>query len=264
MGIWNKELSADATLADAELSQFAMEGWVGSFPLLNGQGVKHASEIASRVKDKFVMASQMSPKRPWFKSMHAYIPEFCDITCHPAIVNRVKAILGRDVLAWGLCITTRKPGQVHRWHVDVEHRRWQGVSVFLGLKGMSRESTLKVISHTHKIDATPQALSVNKDESVLKKAQECQPDSRLVAVDLKEGEFFIFDGPLWHGSANAAGQTRMAMVIQYCRPSARVEMPLNWNEPIKWGSVSPPCVLVCGEDHYGINRLVERPSRAFE
>ena len=257
---WNAGVLTDpAVLTSAESMQFTTEGWAGPFPLLGKRGVERVTEITDKVKGRFVAASQMSSRRHWFKSMHAYIPEFHDIACHPAIVNRIKAILGPDLIVWGQCITVRKPGQEHRWHVDVEHRRWPGVSVFVGLKGISQGSTLKVVSHSHKIKETPQGLKLKNDEAVIEKAREFQPSSRLIAVDLKESEFFMFDGTLWHASHNSSEQTRTAMVIQYSRPSAQVQIPLNWRGPIAWSSYPPPCVLVCGEDRYGINRLVGRP-----
>jgi hypothetical protein len=78
--------------------------------------------------------------------MHAYLPRFCGISSHPAIVSRIVSVLGRDVIAWGVGISTVRPGQRHRRHVDVEPQRWLGVTIFLGLKNISQKSSMKVIS----------------------------------------------------------------------------------------------------------------------
>ena len=256
-------LESSAEVTNSELFQFENRGWIGPYPLLNEQGVRRITIMGKEANNKFALGPQMSCERPWFKSMHAYVPEFFDIANHPAIVNRIKAVLGPDLIVWGLCITIRRPGQVHRWHVDVEHRRWPGVTVFLGLKGTSQKSTLKMISESHKINAMPQELKIKSDAAAVEKAQEFQPSSQLVAVNLNEGEFFIFDGLLWHGSHNTDKQSRMAMVIHYSRPNVRVQIPLNWDEPIVWSSTSPPCVLVSGEDHYGVNKLVSSAQGAL-
>jgi ectoine hydroxylase-related dioxygenase (phytanoyl-CoA dioxygenase family) len=87
--------------------------------------------------------------------MHAYLPAYGRLASHPAIVARVASILGPDVIAWGMTTSTVRPGQRHRWHVDVEHRRWPGVSVFVGLRNMARGSSLKVISGSHRLEESP-------------------------------------------------------------------------------------------------------------
>ncbi|GAB2547548.1 hypothetical protein [Spirosoma aerophilum] len=82
-----------------------------------------------------------------------------------------------------------------------------------------------------------------------------EASSQLETVVTQEGEFFMFDGLLWHGSANLNAFPRVALIAQYARPDARIEVPLTWNDPIRWLAASPPCVLVRGQDRFGINRL---------
>jgi ectoine hydroxylase-related dioxygenase (phytanoyl-CoA dioxygenase family) len=254
-------------LDEEEILRFQRTGWVGAYSLLTVGGVRRICRILPKVFDGFMpchlMAHVQQPdafeERPWFKSMHACVPEFYDIAGHPAIVSRVASILGPDILAWGLTATVRLPGQTHRWHVDVEHRRWPGVSVFIGLEGITQKSTLKVITGSHLIDAAPQDLEDRSDGAVLKEAMRLSPSSELTAVELKEGEFFIFAGGLWHGSKNTDTKTRVALIVQYSPPSARIEVPLGWKTPVRWLSCSPPCVLVSGTDRFGLNRLVGRP-----
>jgi non-heme Fe2+,alpha-ketoglutarate-dependent halogenase len=255
-------------LSGDEMAQFERDGWVGTFPLLTAEGVKCVFRCQQKVGPHFAWRdlgtsagdSEAFVKRPWPKSMHAYVPTFYEVASHPAIVSRMQSILGPDIIAWGVSTAIRQPGQTHRWHVDVEHHRWPGVSVFLGLTNISPESTLKVVSRSHRIDALPQTIGVSNDEAALAAARRYDPRSELVTVDMSEGEFFIFHGRLWHGSHNGSRHVRMALIAQYSRPDAEIAIPLNWDGPIQWHPYRPPCVLVRGSDQAGVNRIVRPPT----
>ena len=219
-------------------------------------------QLYESVATQFGSGAEEDPK-PWAKSLHAYVPEFFDVACHPALVDRVESILGPDVLAWGASITVRKPGQVHRWHVDVEHRRWRGITAFIGLSGTSPASGLKLISGSQGISEMPQSLGVKDDAAAEAAARSFHDSARLIAPPMREGEFLLFDGPLWHGSKNDTQTARYGLLIQYTVPSERVQIPLNCDEPLRWGENGPPCVLIRGTDHFQNNPLVERPTPEY-
>lgn len=251
-------------LSSQEIAHFGRKGWAGAFPLLTPAGVKRATDAYGQVAD-LVMPEHLLPtlhrndafaQRPWAKSLHAYIPEYQAIVSHPAIVNRVASLLGPDLIAWGLSVAVRQPGQKHRWHIDIEHHRWPGITVFIGLTGSTANSSLNVISGSHHTKAIPQFLKIESNKAALAKACRLGATCELETVVTQEGEFFMFDGLLWHGSANQSFSPRTALIAQYARPDARIEVPLTWNEPIRWLPASPPCVLVSGQDRFGINRIV--------
>jgi hypothetical protein len=261
--------SAPLNLSRAELERFDRDGWLGPYSLLTPDGVESLihgyGEIVHVLSLKNLIRQAKQPdgfaNRPWFKSLHAHVPAFCDAASHSAIVNRLSSILGQDIIAWGVSVRTRLPGQSHRWHVDVEHIRWHGASVFIGLKNVSKESCLKVISGSHRVEFAPQGLGILDDEAVLAATQRFEPSCELVSVDMKEGEFLIFHGKLWHGSNNKTERVRTAVIAQYSTPKAEVRIPLNWEEPIQWHSYRPPCILVKGRDRFGFNNLISAPTR---
>jgi hypothetical protein len=253
-----------------ELGLLEQQGWTGPYALLTPEGVawalrgrKHAG-IRFRRKNllRVPRRDDAFSRRPWHKSMHAYVPTLCEIASHPAIVNRIASILGPDVIAWGVSTSTVRPRQRHRWHVDVEHERWRGVTVFLGLTNISRRSTLKVISGSHRIPTSPQTIGVCSDMDALAASRRLDPSCELVTVEVREGEFFIFEGRLWHASQNTSWKWRSAIIAQYARPDAAVAIPLSFDEPIQWHPQQPPCVLVSGQDRFRVNRLVPPPARA--
>lgn len=267
--LFSAAAAAPAGLSADELSRYQRDGWLGVYPLLTPEGVTYTCQLRERVIKGFTPADWLARShdakdlelRPWFKSMHAYVPTFYDITCHPAIVNRMVSILGPDVIAWGATLLRAPVGRTHRWHVDVEHRYWDGVSVFLGLENIEPRSALKVISGSHRMPEPPQAYGIHdEDAKALEAVRAKAPESEIVTVPVKPGEFFIFAGRMWHGSHNSATLPRTAMIIHYSRPDARIRVPTNWDDPIKWHPARPPCVLVAGEDRARVNWLVERPA----
>jgi ectoine hydroxylase-related dioxygenase (phytanoyl-CoA dioxygenase family) len=255
------------SLNAAEQGRFERDGWVGPYPLLDAAEVARACELRGRVIPRITQPNRLAQAtgpqafedRPWFKSMHAVVPEYYDAACHPAIVRRVASVLGPDVIAWGLTLTRSVPGGTHRWHLDIEHLRWPGVSVYIGLVNNDQDSTLKVLRGSHRMPERPQVYGVEDDASALAAVRPTVPGAEIVRTPIGPGEFLLFDGRLWHASHNTGPNTRIAMIIHYSRPDARVQIPLNFDEPVRWHESRPPCVLVCGEDRPGINRLVGRP-----
>lgn len=246
-------------LSETEKAFFARHGWIGVFPLLSKEGCRHLVQLHESVAAQFGSGEARDPK-PWAKSLHAYVPEFFDVASHPALVDRVESILGPNVLAWGASITVRTPGQAHRWHVDVEHRRWRGITAFIGLSGTNPASGLKLISGSQRISEMPQSMGIKDDAAAEAAARGFARSTHLIAPPMREGEFLLFDGPLWHGSKNDTQITRYGLLIQYTIPSERVQIPLNCDEPLRWGESGPPCVLVRGRDDFRVNPLVERPT----
>ena len=255
-----------AGLTGGELAKFRTEGWAGPFPFLTQRGSDQAEKIYRRIYRKFKSPERgdlQKPgafsERPWSKSMHAYVPEFYDLAAHPAVTDKVADILGPDLMVWSLTLNLYRPGERHRWHVDIEHKKWKGVTVFLGLRNITERSTLKVISRSHRMGSMPQELGIDEDGSALAACRSVEKEALLTAIPLREGEFFIFDGLLWHGSRNETFRTRGAMIIQYSRPDQPIALPMNTTPPVQWHPTPPPCVLVKGEDRWGVNRLVPRP-----
>jgi hypothetical protein len=121
----------------------------------------------------------------------------------------------------------------------------------------SKDSSLKVISGSHRFNCVPQKLGALTDDEVLSAGRACDPHCRLEIVDVREGDFFIFHGRLWYGSHNTGQLVRTAIIAQYSSPDAEVAIPGGWDDPISWHSYRPPCVLVRGTDAVGRNHIVD-------
>lgn len=199
--------------------------------------------------------------KPWFKSLHAVSRDFYDLALHEKIVGRVKAILGENVILWGTNFVVRRPDEKHRWHMDVEHLAWEGVTVFLGLKGVRpKQSSLKFIGQSAQIAESIDLAECQSDEQTIAHARKIRPGCTLDYPRMTDGEFVIFSGKTLHGSHNIADLTRTAVLFQYATPAANVKIPLSWNPPIAWASYKPPCVLVSGDCQSTDNLLIPPPA----
>ena len=74
---------------------------------------------------------------------------------------------------------------------------------------------------------------------------------------MKDGEFIILNGKLWHASDNPSDKDHTAMGLRYSPPDQKIRIPLTYLHPVQWDPTPPPCVIVKGEDRWGLNELMD-------
>lgn len=248
-----------------EYLKYQKEGWAGPFALLDTVECRKLNNAYEKWNAIFTPSSRMQnledgelKRRPWFKSMHAYIPEFFELVQHPGIVHHVKQLLGENIVAWGCTVTVREPGRVHSWHVDVEQLLCNGVTVFLGLKNTFLETSLSLITGSHLSNLRPSDFT----DPTVEAMTEILPEKIMAKCEtpnVTDGKFIILSGHIWHSSANISEYTRKALIIQYCATDSPVKIPLNWMPPFKYHAEKPPCVVASGRGASSANRLVTSP-----
>jgi ectoine hydroxylase-related dioxygenase (phytanoyl-CoA dioxygenase family) len=187
-----------------------------------------------------------------------------ELSTHPAIIRVVADALGPDVLLWGSQIIMQSPRQRHRWHIDVEHATWNGVTVWLAIRNVVPQESFSIITRSHRFNVTPQELAAQQgidlldDEAVYQAARQLDPQCEQVRLDIADGQFFIFKGKLWHGTRNNTNADRLAVILQYTTPDNQVRIPLTFDYPnIAWSANRPTCLLVKGRDAFGVNSVLQ-------
>ena len=208
----------------------------------------------------------------WSKGNAASARLFYEIGTRPTVLGPVAAVLGEDLILWGASIVLSAPGKVHPLHTDIETSNPQGraVSVWIGLENITRRSSLRVITRSHKFGATIQQVAHENgrrrgnygDSEALAWAIERDSKASLVELDMSDGEAIWFDGNLWHGSDNTGRSLRTALLLQYASVDTPIRIPdvsqLEW--PFRFlPAPRPPCVLVRGRSPEGVNRIVSPP-----
>jgi uncharacterized cupin superfamily protein len=216
---------------------------------------------------------QQRPPLDWAKGWAAASPDYYAIAVQDEIVDLVRSLLGEDVLLWGASLAVRRPGDVHRWHTDIESSSPAGetVSVWIGLAGTDARSSLKVVPRSHRFGVSLQQVLQEKglhraevaDGDVAGWARELDEESGVVPVPASDGEAIVFDGRLWHGSSNVRRVvTRSALLLQYASPRTPIRIPnlerLDWPFEL-FQAPRAPCIVVSGRDAEGVNRVVPAP-----
>jgi ectoine hydroxylase-related dioxygenase (phytanoyl-CoA dioxygenase family) len=231
---------------------------------VNSLPTSHRSGIAARSlkSSEDFQSDHLSPygqPRYWAKCAHILIPKVAAIGRSEVFSPFIRDLLGPDILLWGAQFIKKPRGDAHRWHVDIEHMAWEGVTFWFPLCNVSKESTIKFIPGSHHFDLIPQFLpkkvNLENDQAVLDAIHPKYPDAKIVSMDIKPGEFVLFAGRTWHSTINQTKYTRKALIFQYCRTDARVRIPMSFNIPTIWAPDQPWVMLISGEDRYGINHI---------
>jgi quercetin dioxygenase-like cupin family protein len=245
--------------------QFAEQGYINPIRLLSP---RECRQFLRSVSCKSAL-----PPLDWEKGSAACSRAFYEIAAHPVLVEIVAALLGEEVMLWGASIQRRRPGSVHPWHSDIELScapPGKTLSVWVGLQHTIPDSCLSFIPYSHRFGITLQqarcqagvAREKATNEDIVQWARERDKRSHLVRAEMINGEAFIFDGQLWHGSHNFSRKTRLALLLQYATPDTTIRIPdlnyLDW--PFRHlERPRPPCIMVRGSAKFGANRIVSPP-----
>jgi ectoine hydroxylase-related dioxygenase (phytanoyl-CoA dioxygenase family) len=172
----------------------------------------------------------------WEKARAVHERALFELATRPAVLDPVRAVLGPDVVLWGVSALSRAPGQAHPWHSDIESCGPEGgfVSVWIGLANTSRHSSLQVIAGSHRLGRSVQEARATKritrddarPDVLLELAREHDEAVALVEPDMSDGEAIFFDGRLWHGTANWQRNGNASRSFSSSpRPSGRCAFP---------------------------------------
>ncbi len=217
------------------------------------------------LNDRFIPTSMYT----WYKSTHEKSKRVANLARNPQILEIVKKFIGKDVILWGSHFIHQKPRGAHSWHADVEHMNWDGVTVWVGLKNLSPNSSLSIMSYSHEFNCSPPLYSdkIMQEElnrNILEAAKVLNSKCEIKTFNLKVGEFIVWSGKAWHTTRNESNQIRHSIILQYCRPNAHVRIPLTYEYPhTKWSTAIPPCLSIDGLNFNNKNLLIINEKTSF-
>ena len=243
---------------------FEKNGYLGPFSLLRQEDAERVCEQLNHVQRMPLKQSSLNESRYWSKNHLFLTPIIVEIAKREELVGLIKLFLGPNLLLWGVELVNRSSGVMHRWHVDIEHTGWEGITAWLPLRNVALPSTIRFIPGSQRYDVIPQILgndvNLKNDQEVLDEARKIDPHAHIITMDMQPGQFVLFAGRMWHSSVNESMATRQALIFQYCRPDAEVRIPLSYTIPTKWAVQRPWVLHVAGEeDRCGTNFLHPQP-----
>jgi non-haem Fe2+, alpha-ketoglutarate-dependent halogenase len=158
-----------------------------------------------------------------------------DILTDPRIVNRVKDLLGEDVIAWGSHFFCKMPGDGKRvsWHQDSSY--WpltpsMAVTAWLAIDDATVENAcMRYIPGSHLLGHLTYSLSENDEANILNQTvPNAESLGQPVDVELKAGEISLHSDLLLHGSEpNQSRKRRCGLTLRFCPAIVRAD--LGWN-----------------------------------
>jgi non-haem Fe2+, alpha-ketoglutarate-dependent halogenase len=289
-----------AGLTDEQVEFFRENGYVGPFDL-------YSPEEAPLKWNQAKIEMVLSPNKPHNSTIinydrHLDCNTLSEHISRPEIVNKLRSLIGDDILCWKSNIFKKEPGESGTgWHqveafvvgettttsapslkyTEESKYLTQELTVWTAFSPAAKENgCLRYIPGSHKKwyydESKPLTRNVESkthdffgyDYSELKLDKDWDPEQeRTVDMEMTAGQFVIFLAKCIHGSRpNTSNLTRLGYASRYVAPSVKVYE--NVDRLSEFGDTISldyhGCVLVSGEDRYGYNRIYDRNLNGFE
>ncbi|MDE2480920.1 MAG: phytanoyl-CoA dioxygenase family protein [bacterium] len=180
---------------------FARDGYGAPFPVLD-------AEAAARVRaaaDGALSRDGLDP-RSRTQSRHLDVPALRELCEHPAILERVRAILGERIVLWRSNLFPKAPGEAEfTWHADRDH--WKTL-----LDPMINVTAWIALERA---DAENGALQFRSRSS----------PERVLQTELDAGTCVLFDQDAQHRSGpNPTERRRLAIAVRYTVEGVRIDV----------------------------------------
>jgi ectoine hydroxylase-related dioxygenase (phytanoyl-CoA dioxygenase family) len=225
---------------------FRARGFVGPFPLRSSFSEANANALVSRL-------SRTQGPTPHDALYCRYLDDAAvyALCSDPAIVRRLKAVLGHDLLLWSASFwlrDSRTPAvpwhqDAHYWPVSLTVTAWIALSPVTATTGC-----LSVAPGSH-AQLEPQRPAVDDSLFETKSSRSPGPDEAL-NLPMAAGEALLFSDRLLHRSLpNMSPRRRIALVARFTTPSVILHQD---RLPFFPGHRA---ILVSGRDRLGHNNV---------
>lgn len=230
-------------LSSEEVATFHRQGFLGPFTLCS-----EAEMAGLRRRLEPVLATQR-------KARHLDQRDVYDLCTHPAILDRIAAILGPDLVLWQSMFWVKEPGSPEiPWHQDINY--WPiepaiNVSAWIALEDVDAENAcVQLIPGSNRSEIPHVRSAEGMVASFTGTADPAYFDaSTAVRMEMKAGQFFLFsERTLHHSQPNRSSRRRAALAVRITIPGVRVKP-----------DHVPRVMLVRGEDRWSLNALADPP-----
>ncbi|MDH2426386.1 chlorinating enzyme [Sphaerisporangium sp. TRM90804] len=288
-------------LSAEQVQFFKDNGYVGPFDL-------YEPGEAQRIWSKAMIEMALSKNKPHNSTIINYDRHLdCDTLSEhisrPEIVNKLRSLLGEDIICWKSNIFQKQPGDAGTgWHqvekyivgetttaatpsLNFAYSRdddtvLQDVSVWTAFSPARRENgCMRFIRGSQKrwfydenkrLHKNPERKTdfFGYDYSELQLDPSWDPEKDdVVDMEMEPGQFVLFVEKCVHGSLpNISDQTRLGYASRYVIPQTKVYEHVD--KLVEFGDEISldyhGCVLVSGEDRYGYNRIYTKNLNGYE
>jgi non-haem Fe2+, alpha-ketoglutarate-dependent halogenase len=161
---------------------------------------------------------------------HLYASWVADLVRHPAVLDAVESVLGKNILLWRSTFfvkPARDPSYV-AWHQDSVYwdlERDDVATAWIALTDSTLDNgCVQVVEGSHARPALPHTLGFDRHNALLRgqRAKVDVPEGQAVPMELRAGEMSLHHVGLLHGSrANTSGDIRAGLAVRYLAPHVR-------------------------------------------
>lgn len=219
-------------LSREQISAFNRDGYLTGLRIFGEEEIREIRRYFDELLARTLAAGGDSYS---ISTAHLRFGRVYDILTDRRIVDRVKDLLGEDVIAWGSHFFCKMPGDGKRvsWHQDSSY--WpltpsKAVTAWLAIDDASVENAcMRFIPASHHLGHLTYTLSETDEANVLNQTVVgAETLGQPIDDELKAGEISIHSDLLLHGSeANQSSKRRCGLTLRYCPSSVRAE--LGWN-----------------------------------
>jgi NAD(P)-dependent dehydrogenase (short-subunit alcohol dehydrogenase family) len=259
-------------LSPAELEGFRERGYLGPFAAYQPDEMAEIRDLLEQRIPKFREGHRSAATAlQQVRNRHLDLPLVARICRHPALVERLAALLGPDLLLWrsNFFIQSGMPDDGLPWHQDryltllAEPRT--NLSAQFAITESSRENCMVFLPGTHRLSRAELGAKYGLEfeewsEGGAYGTPRFHPvDPGRLPLDpivMKPGEFVIFDEALLHASSVAErASRRIGLAVRVTVPQVRV-LPEAFVESLP---LVHRCALLRGNNAGGLNELSSWP-----
>ena len=182
-----------------------------------------------------------------------------DLIRKPAIVDRVEALLGPNVLCWGTDMWLKEPNSKKfvSWHQDSQYWGISGtelLTAWIALSPATVESgCMRMLPGSHKREGLEHVDTFHKDNMLTRGQSIFEIDeSQAVNIEVDTGEAVFFNYRIAHAShPNRSQQRRIGIAVRYIPPGVK-QLKSDWDS----------ATLIRGRDEFG--HFIHEPEPEFD
>ncbi|MEM1060539.1 MAG: phytanoyl-CoA dioxygenase family protein, partial [Verrucomicrobiota bacterium] len=202
-------------LTHQQIHQFHQEGWLGPFELVPPEEMRR---LDARL-DEQVFATDGPNPRERKQSRHMDVPLVYDLVTRPQILDRMASLYGPNLILWATFFFEKQPGGAEiPWHQDGNYWPLEpliNISAWIAIDEVTVEnSCVQIIPGSHK-SVVPHVKSTEGMAFGEMADPAYVETDKLVNVEMKPGEFFLFnEKTLHHSEPNRSHKRRRGLATR--------------------------------------------------
>ena len=207
-------------LTDAQVADFASEGWLAPIPVVEPEVT---AEVRARLEHEERRLGRPLAG-PELQKAHLLYSWLADLVFNDTILDTVEDLFGSDLLCWSSTLFVKEPHTATfvSWHQDSTYwglSRPDVVTAWLAITpSRAANGALEVIPGTHLLDQLPHRDTFAED-NLLTRGQEVAVDigeATPAMIELRPGEMSLHHVRIVHGSApNPSDDRRIGFAMRF-------------------------------------------------